>query len=187
MRIYFSEMVLFLGNGINMMMLYFIYACCLAMLLPLFFPFLHLLYFPPFLILCFYRCSFVGCLWWALICGLIVDLFSSETRLGNYAINYCLTTLCFYRYKFHFFEDGFSTLPVMSSGFTCLSTLIQVGMFYLIGKPFILSGEWIINDLILIPVQMAIYAILAFSLPAWILSLMKSRHILFHIMKKIGI
>lgn len=156
----------------------FTYTYCLTMLLPLFFPFLHLLYFAPFLIVCFYRCSLIGCLWWALVCGLIVDLFSSESRLGIYAINYCLTTFYLYRYRFLFFEDGFSMLPVMSFGFTCLSTFIQTGIFYLIGKPFMLSGEWLINDLIVIPLQVAIYAILAFSFPTWMLIRMKRRYLL---------
>ncbi len=161
----------------------FIYTYCLAMLLPLFFPFLHLLYFTPFLILCLYRCSLAHCLWWALICGGVIDLFSSETRLGNYAINYCLTIFCLYRYRFLFFEDGFSTLPLMSFIFTCLSMLIQIGIFYLIGKPFTFSGEWLISDLIVLPMQMAIYAILAFSLPAWMLTLMKRRYRLFRLTK----
>jgi rod shape-determining protein MreD len=169
----------------SMMTLYlFTYAYCLAMLLPLFFPFLHLLYFAPFLILCFNRCSLMGCLWWALICGLVVDLFSSETRLGTYAINYCLTTLCLYRYRFHFFEDGFSTLPVLSFGFTCIFTLIQVAIFYLIDKPITLTVEWLINDLIFFPTQAAIYSILAFSLPAWVLALMKRRFYLFRLARR---
>lgn len=161
----------------------FIYTFCLAMTLPLFFPFCHLLYFAPFLVLCFYRYSFVGCLWWSLICGFVVDLFSVETRLGTYAMNYCLTTLCLYRYRFHFFEDRWSTLPVMTFSFTCLSTLIQITIFYLISKPFVLSWEWVMNDFFLIPLQVAIYAIVAFILPSLVIAHLKRRYFLFSLLR----
>lgn len=164
--------------------LLFIYTYSLAMLLPLLFPFYHLLYFVPFLILCFYRCSLINCLWWSLLCGLMIDLFSAETRLGTYAINYCLTTLCFYRYKFHFFEDRFSTLPTMTFGFTCLSTLIQVLIFYIMGKSFSLSWEWVISDFFIIPFQMVLYTLLAFTLPSFIVVYLKRRYFLFRLKKR---
>jgi len=164
--------------------LLFVYACCLALFLPLFFPFLHILFFAPFLIVCFYRCSLSVCLWWALSSGFIIDLFSYETRLGTYAINYCLTTLCLYPYKFHFFEDRLSTLPIMSFGFTCLSTLIQIGLFYITGKSFSLSWEWALHDLLLIPLQVAIYALLAFSLSSFTISYLKRSYLLFKLNRR---
>ena len=160
--------------------------CSLVLFSPLFFPFLHVVFFSPFLVLCFYRCSLSSCLWWALICGFIIDLFSYETRLGIYAINYCLTTFCLYRYKFHFFEDRLSTLPVMTFGFTNLSFLIQIGLFFITGKAFSLSLEWVINDLLLIPLQTATYAVLAFIFPFSLLSLLKRRYFLFRLKRGIS-
>jgi rod shape-determining protein MreD len=162
----------------------FAYTCCLTLFLPLVFPFLHLLYFGPFLIICFYRSPLSTCLWWALSCGFIIDLFSSETRLGTYALNYCLTTLCLYNTKFHFFEDRPSTIPLMSFGFTILSTLIQVGLFYFIAKPIFLSWVWAFNDLLVIPFQVAIYATLAFVAPTSIFSRMKRRYLLFKLKRR---
>lgn len=157
----------------------FAYVGFLAMSLPLFFPFWHALYFVPFLVLCFYRCPFIHALWWSLLCGFIVDLFSAETRLGTFAMNYCLTTFFLYHYKFHFFEDRMSTLPTLTFAFSCLSMLIQVVIFYAIGKSISLSWEWVINDLMAIPLQGALYAILAFTLPAWIATYLKTRYFLF--------
>lgn len=148
----------------------FVYTFCLALLLPIFLPSLHLIFFAPFLVLCFYRCSLLNCLWWSLSCGFIIDLLSTQTRLGIYATIYCLVTIFLYRYKFYFFEDRLSTLPVMTFGFTCLSTLIQTALFYAIGQPFFLSWEWMITDLIFIPLQNAFYAGFAFILPPWVLS-----------------
>ncbi len=140
----------------------FIYTTCLALTLPLFFPFWHVPYFVPFLILCFYQSTFVGCLWWSLICGFIVDLFSADTRLGHYSMGYCLAILCLYRYKFHFFEDRFSTLPFMVYSFTFLIMLIQITIFSIIGKPFLISWDWIISDLLILPLQTSLYAIFCF-------------------------
>jgi rod shape-determining protein MreD len=143
----------------------FVYAFCLAMIIPIFFPSLYLLYFAPFLILSFYRYSLPHCLWWAFTCGLIIDLLSSQTPLGTYTINYCFTTICLYRYKFLFFEDRLSTLPVMTFCFATLSTLIQAGLIYFIGMSFSLSWQWVLSDLFLNAFQNAVYAGLAFSLP----------------------
>jgi hypothetical protein len=157
----------------------FAYSSCLAMFLPLFFPFWHILYFAPFLVLCFYRCSLIRCLWWSFICGLVIDLFSAETRLGTYAMNHCLTTLCLYRYKFYFFEDRLSTLPAMTFGFSCLSMLIQFLILYLLHPFFSLSWKWIVNDLLLLPLEVAFYAFLAFTLPTLFLSDLKRRYLLF--------
>lgn len=164
--------------------LLFIYSACLAVLLPLFFPYWHPLYFAPFLALCFYSYSLAGCLWWSLICGFVVDLFSAETRLGICAMNYCATTLFLYRYQFHFFEDRLSTLPTISFSFTLLSTLIQIGIFTVISKPFSLSWEWLFTDLLIIPLQVALYSVLAFTLPFMIMNAIKRRYLLFRLNRR---
>lgn len=162
----------------------FTYAFSLAMFLPLFFPSLYLLFFAPFLVLSFYRYPLSSCLWQALICGFIIDLLSSQTRLGTYAVNYCLATLCLYRYQFHFFEDRLSTLPLMTFCFTCLTTVIQAGLFYMTDKLFFVSWDWLKNDLFLSPFQNALYASCAFSLPIVILSHMRKRYSVFRMIRR---
>lgn len=161
------------------------YTSCLALLLPLFFPFWHMLYFVPFIVQCFYRNSLTGCLWWSFVCGFIVDLFCADTRLGNYAMNYCLATFCLYRYRFHFFEDRLSTLPTMTFGFTCLSAFIQIAIFYVINRPFAISWSWLFSDFLFIPLQTSLYAILAFNLPSLLLIYLKRRYLLFRISRRL--
>lgn len=143
------------------------------MILPLLFPFWHPLYFAPFLIICCKRRPLPVCLGWACACGLFIDLFSSYTPLGNYCLNYCLSTLCLYRYRWHLFEDRFSTLPLLTSCFACLSFLIQIGMFTITGKSFALSWKIVGDNLLWMPLQDAFYAILAFNLPYWGLASLK--------------
>jgi hypothetical protein len=142
-------------------LLLFLYTCLLTLTLPLLFSSLHLLFFAPFLVLCFYRYPLPYCLWWALICGFIIDLLSSHMRLGAY----CFTSLCLYRYQLYFFEDRFSTLPVMTFFFSILSVLTHVCFSYFTGLPFTLSWSWLANDLLWMPIQNALYAIVAFTLP----------------------
>jgi hypothetical protein len=156
----------------------FAYACCLAMTLPLLFPFYHLVYFAPFIILCFYRSSKINALQWSLACGLFVDLFSADTRIGTYAINYVAVSFFLYRYQFHFFEDRFSTLPLMTFIFTALSMILQTVIFFISGKVFSLSWEWFISDLLAIPLQTALYAWVAFILPQSLFISLKRRYYL---------
>lgn len=153
----------------------FVYACCLANILPLLFSSLHLVYFAPFLVLALYRCPLNHALWWSLGCGLILDLYSAQTRLGIYALNYCLTTLTLYGYKTHFFEDRLSTLPVMSLCYSCLSNFIQSCLLLIIGNPFHFSWEWVQADIFSIPLQTSLYSMLAFSGPMAMMAHMKRR------------
>ena len=150
----------------NHLLFLFGYACCLAMVIPLLLPSTYLAYFAPFIVLSFYRCPFNRSLWWALFCGLFIDLFSSQTPLGTYAFNYCLTAFLLYRYKDHFFQDALSTLPVMTLFFTCCSNLIQGFLLYALGLPFHFSWEWVNSDLFFVPLLTALYAIIAFKLPS---------------------
>ena len=112
------------------LLILFGYTLFLANLLPLLFPMFHLLYFVPFLVIVLYRCPFHQALWWSFTCGLIVDLFATQTKLGVYTLNYCLITFWISGYKTHFFEDRFSTLPVMVFIFSALSNVLQ-GAIYL--------------------------------------------------------
>jgi len=138
------------------------FSCCLANILPLFFLSLLLLYFSPFFFIALYRCPLNQALWWSLGCGLVFDLYASQTKLGIYALNYCLSTFFLYGYKTHFFEDRLSTLPVMIFIYCFLSQLIQGALLLAIGKPFHYSWEWLRTDLFYIPLQTSLYGFLVF-------------------------
>ncbi|MBA3723058.1 MAG: rod shape-determining protein MreD [Parachlamydiaceae bacterium] len=149
----------------NKLTIFFIYALTINFLFPALFPTLNLLFFAPFIILSFYNTNKINVLWLALLCGLIVDLLSTHTRIGFYALNYCLTAWILYPQKVHFFEDSFSTLPIMTFLFSITSTFIQVFLFYILGQGILFSWELIQNDFIWLPIIDAIYAALAFTIP----------------------
>jgi rod shape-determining protein MreD len=147
-------------------LIFFFYTLALALSLPVFLPHLHLIYFAPFLAASFYRNTKIHSLWLAVLCGSIIDLFSAQTRLGFYALTYFLTVELLYSQQRNFFEDRLSTLPVMTFFFALISTIIQVILLNVFDVGIVLSMEWVKNDLILNPLCDALYAILAFTLPA---------------------
>lgn len=146
----------------------FTFGICLLCLLslPILFPMARLTYFAPFLIIACYKSSLKKCLWLALLCGIIVDLFASYTRFGLYSVDYCLTLSLLYPQRRNFFADSLSTLPIMTFLFASISTLIMGLLIYSIENRNLLSWGWAFTDLIIMPAFDAIYAFTCFILPA---------------------
>lgn len=107
----------------------------------------------------------MGCLWLALACGLIIDLLAAQTRLGLYSLNYCAVTWILFNQKKHFFEDSFSTFPIMTFLFSVISTLFHALLLYISSHSIEFSWGWIKSDLIFMPLTDALYAALAFTIP----------------------
>jgi rod shape-determining protein MreD len=103
-----------------------------------------------------------------LLCGLILDLLSSHTRLGIHALNFCITLLVIYPQKRNFFADSLTTLPIMTFLFASLSTLIMVFLVYGLEMNDVLSWHWVITDLLIMPAADAAYAFCCFILPGLI-------------------
>lgn len=131
---------------------------------PLWFPKLHLFYFAPYLILTFYRTTRYKALWSAFGCGLLIDLFSSNPFFGLTAVNYCVVTFIIHGQVRNFFEDKFSTLPLMTALFSVFSTLLSMILLFFLGNSVELSWEWCATDLLLMPLADALYGFLFFSL-----------------------
>jgi rod shape-determining protein MreD len=130
-----------------------------------FLPHVRLLTFSPFLALLYNQSNFLKSLWLASLCGLIVDLLSSEFRLGIHALNYCLTTLLLYAQKKHFFEDKPLALSLFTLLISIVSTLIQLVLISIFDRALPLSGKLLVTDLILMPAIDGLYAFLWFSCP----------------------
>ncbi len=148
------------------LILAFLFAFVPFIFLPVFFSFLHLTFFAPFLIIAYYKKPFAVALWFSLLCGLLMDLVSSQHHLGLHAFAYGCTTWVLYGQKRHFFEDRPSTLPIMTAFFAVLSTLIQIAMLALFEIPLPISWAWVASDLVLMPVLDALYAFVWFTLPS---------------------
>jgi len=143
----------------------FLFALAPILFLSPWLPQWNLTYFAPFIVICFYKKPFETCLWLSLICGLIMDLLSSQRHLGLYSLNYCLATALLYSQKQHFFEDSLSTVPIMCFLFALLTAVIQVPLHTLFESKVTLAKDWWLNDLVLMPMVDALYGFVLFTLP----------------------
>jgi rod shape-determining protein MreD len=143
----------------------FFLALFVALFRTAFLPHLHLMAFAPFLAIVYQRKRFAASLWYALISGFIIDLFTSEFRLGIFALNYLLTTLLVYRQKRYFFGDKSLSLFLFTALISSVSSTLQLLLFTLFAKKVELSGKLIVCDLILMPLLDAVYAFLWFTCP----------------------
>jgi rod shape-determining protein MreD len=132
--------------------------------IPSLFPIFKLTFFAPFFIIAYYKKPLISCLWMAFFCGLIMDIFSPPQRLGTYALNYCMTTLILYSQKQNFFEDSYTTLPVMTFLFALLSTILQTAMLEILGLGLPLSFSWALTDLLVMPSFDSLYAFFFFAI-----------------------
>lgn len=148
----------------------YFYSLFLTLVLSAFFPTHGLHCFIPAMIFSFYKHSLQTCLWWAFAIGFTLDLLSSETKLGFYGLNYCLATLILHRYKYQFFEDHLSTLPMMTFIFSFVLTLLSALLYSTVVASLPFSLRWFLHDLIWMPLSDALYAIIAFTIPQLCLS-----------------
>ncbi len=130
-----------------------------------FFPSIKFIAFAPFLALLFYRFPLPSCLWIASLCGLLLDLLSSEMRLGVFALNYCLTTLILYHQRHHFFEDKPLSLCLFTWLICLISTPLQWLLTSFFGAPFRFSGKLLATDLFILPLVDVCYAFIALCCP----------------------
>jgi len=125
----------------------------------------RLMFFSPFLVIICYKKRFSSCLWVAFGCGIIMDLLSSNIRLGIHSLNYCLTLTLLYPQKKHFFADSLSTLPIMTFLFSSVSTFLMAILLYSLEAKNMISWYWAFTDLLVMPSMDALFAFCAFIIP----------------------
>lgn len=140
---------------------------CLALFAALFatvfFPHSRILSFAPFLAIVYMRKNFATSLWIAALCGLILDLLSSQLRFGLYSLNFCLTTLLVYHQKRHFFDDKPLALSLFTALISCISSAVLLFLVCIFDKTFPFNWTLIVSDLIGMSIIDAIYAFFWFT------------------------
>ncbi|MBS4168815.1 mreD [Parachlamydia sp. AcF125] len=146
----------------------FLVALLFTLITPVFFPALRILFFSPFLIVLFYKKKLPTCLWSACLCGLIIDLLSSHSRLGLHAFAYVCATGVLFRFKRHFFADSLSTLPLMTFFFSSVTSIILLLLVRMLEKNIQIQPSWILTDLLFFSAIDALYGFCVYILPAWL-------------------
>jgi len=142
-----------------------ILAVAMALFATAFFPSARLMPFAPFLALAYYRLTLSKALWVAFGCGLVLDLLSSDLRIGIYGLNFALATLFLYTRKRHFFEDKPIAFSLFSSLISLTCTLIQLFFLYLLDQTIPLGEASFFSDLVAMPILDGLYAFLWFTCP----------------------
>jgi len=137
----------------------------LTLYAPLFFPAYKLFFFAPLIVRLFYLRSWHETLWASCFLGLVIDLLSSHVRFGLHALNYTLTSAFLYSQRRNFFEDSYSTLPVLTCTYSFISTIIQILLLTLFENGVAFSWEFVKIDLLYLPILDGLYAFVCFSLP----------------------
>lgn len=143
----------------------FFLACGLTVVVPFFFPSLHLLFFAPPLVMALYQKGFYGALWRALFCGLLFDIFSSTPYFGTTPLCYTITAALLFRLKQSFFEDNPSTLPIMTFAFSSLATFLGALFALFMGEKGGFGIGPIVTNFFLMPLADALASLLLFALP----------------------
>lgn len=129
---------------------------------------LSLIFFSPFLIILYYNKSYIRCLQASLGCGLILDLLSSQMHIGLQALSFFLTTSVLYNFRYNFFADSLSTLPIMTFLFSFITTIIQCILIYTLEKEVVISWGWVFTDLFMMPAYDGLFAFIWFILPFFV-------------------
>jgi len=160
-----------------MIPLFFPFAAALFMALfrTAFLPHVHLMAFAPFLAIVYQRKRFNQAIWIAFGSGIIMDLITSQSRLGLFTINFLLTTFCLYRQKRHFFEDHLFTLSLFTFFISALSTFIQFILLSMFDHPPKCSIRFICTEFMLMPLFDALYAWIWFIGPMKLYQYIKKR------------
>lgn len=151
------------------LLLTFAVCALLTIAIPSLYPTMRLSYFIPFLVIVCYQMTLSRALWIAFGCGMVLDLLTAHTRLGLYAMDFCVTLAMLYPQRRNFFADSLSTLPIMTFLFSTLSTLVMAIMLYVIEMKSVFSWSWFLTDLLVLPAADALFAFAVFIGPAYFL------------------
>ncbi|MDJ0652264.1 MAG: hypothetical protein QNJ27_04600 [Simkaniaceae bacterium] len=154
-------------------------------LIALFFAltsFFPILPFSPYLAILYWRSKWMKALWVSILCGFILDLFSTSP-FGLRALQLLLVTISLYSFRIYFVDKSSglaSYTALISLGSTLISRLLLT--LYDPGLPFTFKG--LITDFLLMPLADALYAFLFFSCPLIFYRLLRKLYFHFTFLKK---
>lgn len=141
-------------------------ACAALFLLSLStWPIPNLTFFAPLLVTLFHRRPLISVLWISFACGLILDLFSPQPRLGIYALQYSLTSAVLYQYRHLLFEDRPSSVPIMTAVYSMLAAILGLCIVSILGTGAHFSRHWLMHRIVLQPINDLVFASVLCWLP----------------------
>lgn len=133
--------------------------------MPILAPTWRLFYLAPFLVCSCYQRPLHRALWYACLLGAGMDLLASSSRFGLYLLSYLTATWSIFFLKSRFFEDSFTTLPLLTTLFAATATGTAWLLYPLLGIGQAPEGTAILIDCTVWPLADGLYAALCFALP----------------------
>lgn len=145
--------------------LFFLLACALTLIAPLFNLALPLHFLAPYLVIALYQRPKKILYFHTFLCGFLLDLLNAQTPFGFWTLIYILSMQILTRLKPLFSIEKILSLSLLTFVFSISSTL-----FYALLSPFFcakmhFSLKWVIIDGLFLPFCDAISALLLFALP----------------------
>jgi len=130
-----------------------------------FIPYTKISPFAPFFAIIYQKLPFIPCLWISFICGILIDMISSQHPFGSYAIVYLACTITCYSQKRHFFEDKIISLCLYAALISSVSSLILIAYSFIFDYQFPITVDLLVSDGFIIPFFDAFYALAWFIIP----------------------
>ena len=163
----------------------FAFCLCLAahVLQGVLMPAATLLVFAPFVALCAMKMGLRGSLWLAALAGCVVDLFS-EDPIGLHALNYVLAAAAVYRWRKRFSYEEPLHLGIYTAAISFLSTLLQLFLLFLFDRRVPIQGQWVVIDLVCMPIADGIYGLVWLWGPLWVVRKVRHKWVIYCLRKK---
>jgi rod shape-determining protein MreD len=155
-----------------------------AVFLPSIFSSVGIFFFAPVLARSFISHPFKQALIHALIAGLFMDCISSALPFGTEMIVFCFLTLLLFRFKRHFFSDKLLSFALFTAIISIMYTIVTYLLFTLNDQPVNFLWKSLISDFAIMPVIDAVYALIWFSLPKFLVVQTAVKMKAFHVKKE---
>lgn len=128
----------------------------------------HLSFFAPFLCILFYKCSIITTLFLSMLCGMMLDLFTGNGVVEVQTLSLITSSAILYRLKTFFFEDGLTTIPILSYFYGVLHHLTLLIFLSTTHLPK-LSIPQVLEHIFVFPLWNIPFTIFWFGLPIYFL------------------
>lgn len=128
----------------------------------LFFPSIRFIVFAPFFAIVFQRKNMGSSLWIATLCGLCVDLLSSDLRFGAFAVCSLVAAAITHNLRNYFFEEKLLSIPLYTA---LISIVFSAAQFFFIRHLITINLQWTLSTFLVMPMIDALYGFVWFTCP----------------------
>jgi rod shape-determining protein MreD len=129
----------------------------------------------PFIVISYYKHSFLLSVNISILCGLFLDLLGNGTHLGLNVLSYAIATFMLYPRRQQFIETPLFTIPFLSFLFAIFATIVHWLAFNIFEHSLHWTLEWVVSELIIMPFYDAVYAFICFVIPLQLWKYLRSK------------